>query len=65
VIAEYPDCPSKKCAENFWGSDTHHRRNGVHKPHNPRRTGGNNKKQLDYKLDEFDKPHRKGRIYEL
>ncbi len=23
------------------------------------------KKQLDYKLDEFDKPHRKGRIYEL
>jgi len=23
------------------------------------------KKQLDYKLDEFDKTHRKGRIYEL
>ncbi len=23
------------------------------------------KKQLDYKLDGFDEPHRKGRIYEL
>ncbi|MHA1262862.1 MAG: hypothetical protein ACTSSA_12360 [Candidatus Freyarchaeota archaeon] len=68
MIAEYPDCPFKEVCRKFLEE-------GV-----TRTIGGREcislitldaqaeittKKQLDYKLDEFDKTHRKGRIYEL
>lgn len=68
VIAEYPDCPFKEVCRKF-------NEEGV-----LRTVGGMEcinlitlnaqaeiitQKRLDYKLEEFDKPHCKGKIYEL